>query len=52
MNIKKIMCKLGWHFPKKEKVVYTDVDGTEVYEGKCECGITWTHCFHMKIKKG
>lgn len=52
MIIRKILCKIGWHIPKNETLVYIDrIDHCDVYEGKCACGITWIHSWSMKIKK-
>lgn len=34
------LCRIGLHFPRKERVEFNDSSG-DVFSGKCECGIEW-----------
>jgi hypothetical protein len=50
-KIKKFLCRIGWHIPKKEMCDFVDaVDGREVWKGHCSCGREFLHNITMKME--
>ena len=47
-----LLCRIGIHLPKRESCSFVDaVDGREVYEGRCSCGIRWLFNWTMKMRR-